>query len=61
MEINEYDSQTTLKEKWKFHIKKDQIMSKAGENLFRQGLISLQEKQKFDEIINHRSVFEENV
>lgn len=51
---SDHDNQLIMKERRKFNMEKKQIMSKVGDNLFRQGLISLQEKQKFDELLNHR-------
>lgn len=51
---SDHDNQLIMKERRKFNMEKKQIMSKVGDTLFRQGLISLQEKQKFDELLNHR-------
>lgn len=54
MNISERYYQLTEEERRKSDMEKEIIMSKIGEHLFKQGMISLQEKQKFDDILNHR-------
>ena len=54
MNISEKYYQLTEEERRKSDMEKGILMSKIGEHLFQEGLLSLQEKQKFDDILNHR-------